>query len=88
MAAAGATISHLHPDCDSRVRVQRRERHRIVVHRSPVLARVDGPCLIEYTFAVLTADVIFPGTPPGVGACRDPRVALQPGVLRNPVAAS
>jgi 2-keto-4-pentenoate hydratase/2-oxohepta-3-ene-1,7-dioic acid hydratase in catechol pathway len=40
------------------------------------------PDLIEYLSAVVTlypGDVIFTGTPPGVGMGRDPQVFLQPG---------
>lgn len=61
----------------------------------------DLPKLVEYVSSVCTllpGDVLFTGTPPGVGAARKPPVFLRPGdvveveierlgVLRNPVAA-
>jgi 2-keto-4-pentenoate hydratase/2-oxohepta-3-ene-1,7-dioic acid hydratase in catechol pathway len=60
------------------------------------------PQLIEYLSQVVTlepGDLIFTGTPPGVGTARTPPVYLQPGdqveveidglgILRNPVVAS
>jgi 2-keto-4-pentenoate hydratase/2-oxohepta-3-ene-1,7-dioic acid hydratase in catechol pathway len=73
--------------------LQNSNTHQLIFPIDHHVSYVSGVCTMK------PGDVIFTGTPPGVGAARKPPVFLQPGdeaeveidtigVLRNPVVAA
>ena len=66
----------------SNLRVRMRLNGEVVQDSTTAQLIFDIPSLIEHLTKIVTllpGDLIFTGTPPGVGAARNPPVFLQPG---------
>ena len=64
------------------LRVQMHLNGKVVQDSTTAQLIFDIPALIEHLTKIVTllpGDLIFTGTPPGVGAARNPPVFLQPG---------